>query len=229
MSTDHQADVAGSGSIGEYEVVDLGRGRLDVAGPPGETGLLEIDLVAQPATDGARPPSDASPAPGSVALALVLVFTLGLMTGVVASQARDDAAADSPLALEAGQAFTNGRVIPLSTSFAGASADVPVQNAGSRDVTVLSTTLVGWSHSDPGFPREPVTVPAGETRTVATGVQLDCERPKPPTATVAEVRVRTDVLGVISMTLPLSGPARDLAALWERFCSGPGHTGSPSR
>lgn len=55
MSTDHQADVAGSGSIGEYEVVDLGRGRLDDAGPPGETGLLEIDLVAQPATDGARP------------------------------------------------------------------------------------------------------------------------------------------------------------------------------
>lgn len=81
-------------------------------------------------------------------LALVLVFTLGLMTGIVASQAREDAAADSPLALEAGQAFTHGRVIPLSTSFAGASADVPVQNAGSHDVTVLSTTLVGWSHSD---------------------------------------------------------------------------------
>ncbi len=224
MSTQRQADVVDSMSVGEYEVVDLGHGRVDDAGLPAELGLLEIDSVVQPATDGAPQP-DAEPTPRRAALALALAFVLGLTTGIVAPHARSDGDADAPLALEAGPATAGAEIAPLSASFAGASVDVPVHNAGSRDITVLSATLIGWSQSDPGFPREPVTVPTGQTRTVAAAVELDCERPKPPTATIVEVRVRTDDLGVVGMTMPLSEPARDLTTLWEQFCSAAGQGG----
>lgn len=224
MSIQRQADVVDRESVGEYEVVDLGHGSVDDTGPPADFGLLEIDPIAQPATGGAPQP-DAGRSPRGAALALALVFTLGLTTGIVASQARGDAAADAPLALEAGRATANGRLVPLSASFAATSVDVPAHNTGSQDVTVVSAALVGWSKSDPSIPREPVTVPTGQTRTVGTAVGLDCERPKPPTATIVEVRVRTDDLGVISMTMPLSEPARDLSTLWEQFCSAAGQGG----
>ncbi|HEX6195959.1 MAG TPA: hypothetical protein VFZ37_08615 [Jiangellaceae bacterium] len=204
-----------------YEVVELGYRRLDVTGPVVDIGTAE---VIEPAPDprrvdgprlGARPAS----APRRVGFVLVLTFVFGLVTGIVALQAHSDTQPDMPVALDVGSATADGTLVELSESFGVTAVTVPVHNAGSEDVTVHSFSFPGWQQDQFGSAREPVAVPAGQTRPVTTGAYLDCARPRPITPTVIEIRLRVDDLGVITMTERLAQPAHELPERWEQLCA----------
>lgn len=219
MSSRVQNNPAGEHTAGSYEVIDLGYGRLDNAGPVVEIEPLE---VIEPTANPRRvhgPDPDTAYAPRRIGLVLALTFVFGLATGVVAMQAHSDTEPAVPVALELGSATPDRAVVQLSASFGVTAVAVPVHNAGSEDVTLHGFSLPGWHQDQIDSAQEPVTVPAGLTRTATTGANLDCAQPRPITPTVAEVRVRTNDLGVISMTVPLSQPARELTARWEQFCA----------
>ncbi|MFW6204232.1 MAG: hypothetical protein ACOC96_04625 [Actinomycetota bacterium] len=207
----------GDEAFGDYEVIDLGRVSTDDEHPLSNLGLLEIDPPARTGDgDAARP--NPGPPGWRARVALALAFVLGLTSGIVASRAPGNAA-DVPVALAAGPVSVDGEVVPLSPSAGVAPVSIRMHNSGRRDVEVLSVRLVAWRHSGEGSARSAVTVPTGQTRTVGTGVPLDCDQPRPPTASVLVVRLRTGDLGVISMTTSLSEPARELSRAWREFCA----------
>lgn len=207
-------------AVGGMEVVDIGYGRLGDAGPVADVEpLLLIESAADPRhVDGPRP---GLPSLRRFSLALTFTFILGLVAGILASQAHDETGRDLPRAIELGSANPEGPVVQLSASFGVTSVTVPVHNAGSEDVTVHSFSLPGWQEVQLGSAsaREPVTVPAGQTQMITTGVDLDCSHSRPMTPTVVEVRLRTNELGVVNKAVPLATPARELVARWEQFCA----------
>ncbi len=207
-----------------YEVVELGYGRLDVTGPVAEIETPEvIEPVPDPRrVDGRRPGGTLASAPRRVGFVLVLTFVFGLVTGIVALRAHSDTQPDVPGTLEVGSATADGALVELSESFGVTAVTVPVHNAGSEDVIVHSFSFPGWQQDQLGSARDPVAVPAGETRTVTTGADLDCAQPRPLTPTLVELRIRINDLGVISMTRPLFQPARELTARWDQLCDAPG-------
>lgn len=207
--------------LGDLEILEFGHGRLTTTSEPANLGPVDVGPAAQ---EHGSPP----PPPNSLSrqrptwLALALMFVLGLTAGAATSYGRDsgsgDAAADAPVALTAGAVSLDDEVVPLSSTAGVAPVSVRLHNSGRHDVEVLSVNLVAWQHGEGGSVRPAVTVPAGQSRTVGAGISLDCERPRPPTASVVQVRLRTDALGVVRMTRPLSEPGRALSQAWKDFC-----------
>lgn len=191
-----------AGSVAEFEPVEI---------PCGERHRARLEPGEQPTT------------PGRSGIVVAMAFAVGLGTGIVALQAGDGVAAGSPAAevdLKLETAAPTGEPVAIGTSYAVLPVEISVVNAGRNNVTVLGVSLAGWTQDEFGSTREAVDVMAGLENTVATGVPLDCSQPKPPTPTTAEVRMRTEGIGVIILHAPLNTPARNVATHWERFCAG---------
>lgn len=201
----------------DVEVVDLGRGRLHDDRPMPDLGPLEIGSSAHIGEQHQGVAHDGSPH-RQVLIATMLAFTLGLTSGVVAARAGGDGETDTAVALEAGPPRVTGDLVPLGPTKAIAAVVVPVHNTGAREVAVHSVQLVGWQFDELGSAREPVTVPAGQVRAVSAGAQLDCIGPRPASASVAEMRVRVDDLGIVSLNTRLTDSARELTGLWDEVC-----------
>ncbi|HEU0213931.1 MAG TPA: hypothetical protein VFR13_07605 [Jiangellaceae bacterium] len=163
------------------EILDLGpRPRSERAEPARSLPTLHL---------GGPPPSDDEDGPpswwrwGALAIAVVV----GLVAGVLVSNARHEAAdvtaAEEEVRLVAGNpqiTFIQAPAVDLS---------FPLYNAGPLDVVVLGARPEGWRNVDESDDLRPTTLRSGTWTNVLASVEArECEGPTP---TVLELNVRT--------------------------------------
>lgn len=137
-------------------------------------------------------------------LVLAIAVVGALVLGIVASDARRDAAdladAESEVDLVLGE--------PVLFAGPGTPVQIPVYNAGSLDVELLWIRPEDWTLSDAAAD-DPVTLRPDRWTTVRVSATPDCDTF--PTTDILDLRVRTQAReGEISLPLPTPGVMQDV-------------------